>query len=76
MRRRIHVNVLLRAIIAEAEVAMRRANFQPQIEHIHRLVFVIERRMMRFEDEQAWWRLRRRFRQPRSRRGRQAPPTR
>ena len=57
MGRRLHVNELRRAIIAEAEVALRRANFQPQIEHIHRLVTVIERRMQRFEDQQAWWRL-------------------
>ena len=46
------VNDLLREIIRQAELAMRTKNFARQIEEIHRIVYLIERRMKRFEEQQ------------------------
>jgi len=44
----------LNAIIAEAQVALTRANFEPNIEHMHRLINAIESRIKRFRDERSW----------------------
>lgn len=56
MGRRPDVDVLLRAIQAEAECALRRADFGPHVEHIHRLVTVIEGRMKQrqLKEQQTW----------------------
>ena len=53
-RKRRDIDELLNAIIAEAKVALTRANFEPNIEHIHRLVVTIEGRIKRFRDERSW----------------------
>ena len=52
--RRLDTDTLLYAIIGEAEVALRRKNFEPQVEHIHRVVDVIENRMNDWETKQLW----------------------
>jgi len=54
MPRRADINELLRAIQAEAECAMRRANFAPHVERIHRLVDLIENRMRRQALARLW----------------------
>jgi len=62
MRRRPHLNILLQAIEAEARCAQRHANaevFWAHIEHIHRLVTVIENRVKQWEDEKRWTELER-----------------
>ena len=59
--KRREINDLLNAIIAEGEVALRKANFEEQIKHIRRLVTVIENRINRWEDEQRWSELDRLF---------------
>ena len=51
--KRLDTDDLLSAIIAEAEVALRRASFEPNIERIHRLVDIIEQRMRMFSGRQA-----------------------
>lgn len=51
------MNLLLRAIQAEAECAQWRANpeiFRCHVEHIHRLCEVIENRVRGFEEKQKW----------------------
>lgn len=50
LKRRLDVDDLLKAIIAEAEVALRRKNFEDNIRHIHLAVHTIERRIRDF-----WW---------------------
>jgi len=52
--RRPDVNELLRDIIAEASVALRRKNFEYNVERIHRRVHVIEQRIKRFEESRYW----------------------
>ena len=48
------IDTLLYAVIGEAEVALKRKNFETQVEHLHRLVFTIEDRIKRGEDEKGW----------------------
>ena len=49
-RRRLDINELFDIIIAEAEVASRKANFALQVEHIRRVTYIIDQRMKNF-----WW---------------------
>ena len=46
------IDTLLYAIIGEAEVALRRKNFEPQVYNIHDVVDVIENRMKDWEAKQ------------------------
>ena len=52
--RRPDIDTLLYVIIGEAEVALRRKNFQGQIEHIHCVVDLIENRIKDWEARQLW----------------------
>ena len=54
MSRRVDINVLLKAIAAEAECAQRRAKFGIHVEHIHRLVAVVESRMKSHQLHKKW----------------------
>ena len=54
---------LLNAIIGEAEVALRKARFEPNIQHMHRMIDIIEARIKRFKDEQSWSLIDRLFRE-------------
>ena len=48
------IDTLLYAIIGEAEVALKRKNFQHQIEHIHCVVDLIENRIKDWEARLMW----------------------
>jgi len=52
---------LLRQVIEQAQSALRRRDFGPQVEKIHRIVHVLERRIKRFEDAQYWSEVERAF---------------
>ena len=52
--KRIDPDDFFKAVIGEAEVALRRKNFQAQVRHIHLIMHIMEERIRRFEDEQFW----------------------
>ena len=51
---RIDADELLKAIIGEAEVALRTKNFEEQVRKMHLIVHALERRIRRFEDMWYW----------------------
>ena len=51
---RIDADELLKAIIGEAEVALRTKNFEEQVRKMHLIVHTLEQRIRRFEDMWHW----------------------
>ncbi len=52
--KRIDPDDFFKAVIGEAEVALRRKNFQAQVRHIHLIMHIMEQRIKKFENEQLW----------------------